>query len=765
MNTDPASKGDAGARRRAAWVLAALIGIGLAVRVYGAWQERDIMVPDSGVVALMARDMAAGAPWPTFFYGQPYMGSLEPAFSALLCRLFGTSGFMVNLGTALLGLLLIPVVYLWGRDAGGRVAGLAAAAFCVLGTHDSFHYMISPRGGYAALVVLTAALLWQTPRLAWQVRQGAQPRLGYLLLGLLAGLAWWVHQLSIEVLASCALLTPMLAGLRILRPALLGPALLGFFLGSAPFWIWNATHQFETLRFLHESGHAAAAATLYDFLLRGRRWLGVEHAPAALQLLIGGACAVLVLAAALRIGHAARRRTWTEREGHLASALLLPVFSYLFFTHATFSTFHTARYLVPLVPAFALLGGMLAAEATRGGWRWLAMLPVLVIAAPAPRVLAEYRPRAANGAIFRTRAREVANFLQRVGSEDTYGSFHYHAFNFLADGRVRIVVPENDHVVAHMRRAEAARHIAVLSNHDGVQPFLDTAGGRARIGAAGGVRIHHTFTAPADPLAEIPPAQWQADAGPGLGDGRLDTGWHIAGPAGTNLDLEVHFTGPQVVSSIRLCAADRLRFPRRWRIEGRATVSDPWRELLPDQPVTPYFWSGPRPFCHGYAYRLQARFAPQTLQGLRIRFAPHTHETHVAELACFGPGPAAPTEEEALPALVDTLQAAGVRQLYADRWVGNAVRNRTGGAIACPGIRFWMEPGWRDPTVPVQVEPGAALLVRTEDLPACRRALAHAPGATWEEQSLPPWQLLVCRAAPAAAVTNLVWIGPLCAAR
>jgi 4-amino-4-deoxy-L-arabinose transferase-like glycosyltransferase len=765
MNTDPASHDDARARRRTAWVLAALIGIALAVRVYAAWQERDIMVPDAGVVALMARDMAAGAPWPTFFYGQPYMGSLEPAFSALLCLLFGTSGFMVNLGTALIGLLLIPVVYLWGRDAGGRVAGLAAAAFCVLGTHDSFHYMISPRGGYAALVVLTAALLWQTPRLAWQVRQGAQPRLGYLLLGLLAGLAWWVHQLSIELLVSCALLTLMLAGLRILRPALLGPALLGFFLGSAPFWIWNATHQFETLRFLHESGHAAAAATLYDFLLRGRRWLGVEHAPAALQLLIGGACAALVLAAALRIGHAARRRTWTEREGHLASALLLPVFSYLFFTHATFSTFHTARYLVPLVPAFALLGGILAAEANRGGWRWLAVLPVLVIAAPAPRVLAEYRPRAANGAIFRTRAREVADFLQQVGAEDAFGPFHYHAFNFLADARIRILVPENDHVVAHMRRAETARHIAVLSNHDGVEQFLETAGGRARIGAAGGVRIQHTFAAPAEPLAEIPPARWQSDDAPALCDGRLDTGWRCPGPADTNRALELQFVQPQVVSAVRLQAAERTLYPQRWRIEGRETPDGPWRTLLREQPVTPYFWSGPRFFCHGYAYRLQARFAPQPLQALRICFGAAAPPRVVAELSCFGPGPHAPAEEDALPALLDTLQTAGVRRLYADRWVGNEVRARSGGAIACPGMRFWMEPGWREADVPVEVASGTALLVRTEDLPACRRALAHAPTAAWTEQACAPWCLLRCDATPAVAPTNLVWLGPLCAAR
>ena len=39
------------------------------------------------------------------------MRSFEPMVSAMLCRLFGTSGFMVCLGTALFGMALLPVVY------------------------------------------------------------------------------------------------------------------------------------------------------------------------------------------------------------------------------------------------------------------------------------------------------------------------------------------------------------------------------------------------------------------------------------------------------------------------------------------------------------------------------------------------------------------------------------------------------------------------------------------------------------------------------
>ena len=49
----------------------------------------------------MARHMAALKEFPVFFYGQAYMGSLEPMASALMVRLLGSTGFAVTLGPVL----------------------------------------------------------------------------------------------------------------------------------------------------------------------------------------------------------------------------------------------------------------------------------------------------------------------------------------------------------------------------------------------------------------------------------------------------------------------------------------------------------------------------------------------------------------------------------------------------------------------------------------------------------------------------------------
>ena len=764
MTTEVPPPDELRARRRTAAALAVLILAGLALRVHAAWQERIITDPDTGVVALMARDMAAGHAWPTFFSGQPYMGSLEPAFSALLVRLFGLSGFVVNLGTALTSVLLIPLLFAWGRAAGGRRAGLAAAAFAVCCTSDSFHYMVSPRGGYAALAVLTTALLWQAPRQAWRIREGNGSPLGLLLLGGLAGLAWWVHQLSIEVLASCALLVLVVAGRRLYQPALLGAALGGFLLGSAPFWIWNVAHDFETFRFLAESARMEGAATWRDFLARGRRWAGLDEASPLLRAVVVAAYAAAVGAALLRLAQSLRRRTWAEPDVHLLSALLLMASSYVFFTHSGFAQYRTARYMVPLVPVAGLLLGWLATQTRRGGWHRLAVLPLVLALLPAVQLHGYFSTRAQAGHAFQERAQQVADFLRARGIADVLCHFRFHAFNFANGGDLRFLVPATDHLVPHLRASEHAEQIAVLSNHGGVEQMIQSAGGSTRIGAAGSIRMAYEFRAPTNGLTEIAPTHWQAPGVEGLADGRLDTGWTFTQATNDDAVLELVFDPPQAVAALRLLAPESTCYPLSLALDGLPPDSTTWTNLLAPMPTSSFFWSGPRPFSDGFGYRVQARLPDLVLQRLRVRLPPVSkpHPGQVSELTCFAPAPAPRTEPSALPDLLAELARRQVTRLYADRWAGNTVRCETAGRVECPGERFWMEPGWRERPPVLRLDRGTALLVRHEDLPACRRVL-EGRAAHWQPCSVPPWDLMIFDAPPASTFTNLVWLGPVCA--
>ena len=48
-----------------------LLLLGAIVRIYGAWELRHNLDPDSGVVALMAKHMAEGTDFPVFFTVRP----------------------------------------------------------------------------------------------------------------------------------------------------------------------------------------------------------------------------------------------------------------------------------------------------------------------------------------------------------------------------------------------------------------------------------------------------------------------------------------------------------------------------------------------------------------------------------------------------------------------------------------------------------------------------------------------------------------------
>ncbi len=80
----------------------ALLLVGLWVRVAVILSPAGQLDADEAVVGLMARRIAFGGERPVFFYGQAYLGTLEPFTAALLF-------WLVNSSTALLK--LVPALY------------------------------------------------------------------------------------------------------------------------------------------------------------------------------------------------------------------------------------------------------------------------------------------------------------------------------------------------------------------------------------------------------------------------------------------------------------------------------------------------------------------------------------------------------------------------------------------------------------------------------------------------------------------------------
>ena len=227
--------------------LAVLVALFVGVRLLTAWILRFEVNGDLAIVQMMVRDMASGGPLPAFFSGQAYMGSLEPVSNTLFHLLLGRTNFGLELGTAVFSVLMAVAVVRMARRAGGNWATVAALAFCIVGPLPFAHYAVSPRGGYGVLLFTTAGLLDVGAQLICKERSEGRLRFALpLAAGLLAGIGFWCNQLVFPAAATVALCILIRAPRLLVRLRLWLGGILGFAVGSAPFWFWNARNEWES---------------------------------------------------------------------------------------------------------------------------------------------------------------------------------------------------------------------------------------------------------------------------------------------------------------------------------------------------------------------------------------------------------------------------------------------------------------------------------------------------------------------------------------
>lgn len=209
---------------------------------------------DEAVVALMARHILEGER-PVFFYGQAYMGSLDAWLVAVGFRLLGDTVGTIRIVQAVLYLGVVASSFyaawrLSGRALVALVASLTLAVPPVMVTV----YTAATLGGYNETLIFGNLLL----ALGYDVSHEHRRSLWrWALFGLVGGVAWWTNGLIVAFAAPVALLVFW----RILRPAggetrplaqRAAPLLLTvvmFFVGSAPWWVFNFEHDFAALSF------------------------------------------------------------------------------------------------------------------------------------------------------------------------------------------------------------------------------------------------------------------------------------------------------------------------------------------------------------------------------------------------------------------------------------------------------------------------------------------------------------------------------------
>jgi 4-amino-4-deoxy-L-arabinose transferase-like glycosyltransferase len=349
-----------------AGLLAALI-VAVALKAFILVLDAVPFNADEAVVALMARHILQGER-PVFFYGQAYLGSTDAWLVAGAFQLLGQQVVALRVVQAALYLGVLVATYLLGlKIYGDRWTAAAAALLLAIPPVLVTLYTTATLGGYGETLLFGSILLLWTLRL----RDGQCSPLEWALFGVLAGFGFYTFGLLGVYLLPMGLAlvlrpesgsTPgqrLRAALS--RPSLIRPgsALIGFILGSTPWW-WATLFGAATVSELGGSAIAGASRTgwlaslalrAFSLLVLGStvvmgmrppwaiRWLALPLAPLAIAMFIG---------AGVRAVQAAR----TQPPVRLLAGLCLTLCAAFLVT--PFGNDPSGRYFLPLAPPLTL---------------------------------------------------------------------------------------------------------------------------------------------------------------------------------------------------------------------------------------------------------------------------------------------------------------------------------------------------------------------------------------------------------------------------
>jgi hypothetical protein len=207
---------------------------------------------DEAIVGLMAKHILEGAPVPTFYYGQHYMGSLEAIMASASFWLFGVSGFSLQLVPLLWSLALVVVMFFLGRECGGLVVGRVAALLTAIPPVALVVWSVKARGGFIEILVLGALAMLAAAR--W-FKDSKSSTTYPIATGLLLGIGWWVNNQILYFMVPIAIfgVLHVASGVRLdirsfvqaAQTVLFG--MLAFFVGGTPYWLYNVELGFPSL--------------------------------------------------------------------------------------------------------------------------------------------------------------------------------------------------------------------------------------------------------------------------------------------------------------------------------------------------------------------------------------------------------------------------------------------------------------------------------------------------------------------------------------
>lgn len=315
---------------------------------------------DEAIVGLMAKHISEGKEIPIFYYGQPYMGSLEAILVAPLYLLFGVNNYCLKLIPLLFSLGYIVITYFLAFKLSGRLTARLACICAALAPSPLIIWSLKARGGFIETIFLGSLSFLICLNIFKSEKLNLR---NFAYLGLVLGLGWWTNNQIIFFIAPIGLsilyllFTNSLYSLKnSFQIAIVG--IVSFIIGGLPFWIYNLTEKPKWQSFELLFGQTAGGSSLTYFsdywsvalpIILGAQkfWSDNETYPSA-KFAIYSLLAIIIFFGSLKSDK-------KERTFFLPLVLFLAT-TPLIFSLSSFGWLSKApRYLLPLYSAIPII--------------------------------------------------------------------------------------------------------------------------------------------------------------------------------------------------------------------------------------------------------------------------------------------------------------------------------------------------------------------------------------------------------------------------
>lgn len=238
---------------------------GLALRLYHVWTAPYAYANcDNATIWLMAKHILNGE-FPLFFYGQYYLGPMEPLTVAFFWILFGKSIYTLYFGTIFYSVLFGISAYFLGRIIQNRTIGILSMLYSVFPASFFFWESVSPLGYHIEIPFLGNLIFIYTLKICSEKKMRLK-LLYYILIGAIAGTGIWTHYIMIYYLLPVALYLLFNEKWKSLLLYSI-TSIASLILSALPFWIFTFKYNFASFNFPPHEGVPTKLGVILKTLL------------------------------------------------------------------------------------------------------------------------------------------------------------------------------------------------------------------------------------------------------------------------------------------------------------------------------------------------------------------------------------------------------------------------------------------------------------------------------------------------------------------